>query len=673
MNGGAKDPLVDQSHVFLKGENMKKLTHLFFVVLTLLPFAATPVQTHAQETYTIKAEQHATTEVVPELPSISRIPVTTQEPDPHNAALVPLTGGVSFSSFLSPFSAVGATLSSALVSLPASAAVVSAILGAGLGYSFYQLGSSLGVATADLLKTNASLYELSSNNPALQQELAAFATSGIDSTTSTYNFSQGLQKRYAQDVTSHALMREYLTGTTDHGAYRFSINDHPAFRKLISYGSLSTETARTGVIGRDASVADRMFIEDQFFLLEMVRVMETRVGSDTTLLTISGHNYGHRGSNGSFVYEVELSVPMSVLMSQIATQEDFLEYIQQNTTFEFGVIETPSREIAVQTAQQMAQAYHTRTADIQKNLAEVLAPTENGLSFDPSGIIATLYGQTVVLDATGKFVYADTRVAVPEYQWGAIDFAYSEAAIPIDDSITIDGRRGVLDEETGDIVEDGTGKTLVEGAMGAAWNALSLARVLEAIKNFKGDDDDDDEFEWYSPLDLYYDEWYADGGKGHTMERHVGQSEDALRARLEDITYSAAFHTTEQALIFINFAIYTANKKYLEGTIKLPLGDCSLQDGNRVIYRSYKSIALGKTLGWGFYRLNQDTHIQYDSIYYAKVIIQRMPNIVWKKRKYYILTAYPDLRSTVKEEPPRAAPSSSKFLFIFSLKKSNHH
>lgn len=103
MNGGAKDPLVDQSHVFLKGENMKKLTHLFFVVLTLLPFAATPVQTHAQETYTIKAEQHATTEVVPELPSISRIPVTTQEPDPHNAALVPLTGGVSFSSFLSFF------------------------------------------------------------------------------------------------------------------------------------------------------------------------------------------------------------------------------------------------------------------------------------------------------------------------------------------------------------------------------------------------------------------------------------------------------------------------------------------------------------------------------------------------------------------------------------------
>ncbi|EGP5686596.1 hypothetical protein MZM67_000143 [Enterococcus faecium] len=70
-------------------------------------------------------------------------------------------------------------------------------------------------------------------------------------------------------MTSHALMREYLTGTTDHGAYRFSINDHPAFRKLISYGSLFTESARTGVIGRDASVADRMFI---IFLLEMVRV-----------------------------------------------------------------------------------------------------------------------------------------------------------------------------------------------------------------------------------------------------------------------------------------------------------------------------------------------------------------------------------------------------------------
>ena len=79
-----------------------------------------------------------------------------------------------------------------------------------------------------------------------------------------------------------------------------------------------------------------MFIEDQFFLLEMVRVMETRVGSDTTLLTISGHNYGHRGSNGSFVYEVELSVPMSVLMSQIATQEDFLEYIQQTPLLNLG-------------------------------------------------------------------------------------------------------------------------------------------------------------------------------------------------------------------------------------------------------------------------------------------------------------------------------------------------
>ena len=97
---------------------------------------------------------------------------------------------------------------------------------------------------------------------------------------------------------------------------------------------------------------------------------------------------------------------------------------------------------------------------------------------------------------------------------GAIDFAYSEAAIPIDDSITIDGRRGVLDEETGDIVEDGTGKTLVEGAMGAAWNALSLARVLEAIKNFKGDDDDDDEFEWYSLLICTMTNGMQTAGKG---------------------------------------------------------------------------------------------------------------------------------------------------------------
>ncbi|EOH57737.1 hypothetical protein UA3_00402 [Enterococcus faecium EnGen0263] len=602
MNGGAKDPLVDQPHVFLKGENMKKRTHLFFVVLTLLPFAATPVQTHAQETYTIKAEQHATTEVVPELPSISRIPVTTQEPDPHNAALVSFTDGFSFSSFLSPFSAVGATLSSALVSLPASAAVVSAILGAGLGYSFYQLGSSLGVATADLLKTNASLYELSSNNPALQQELAAFATSGIDSTTSTYNFSQGLQKRYAQDVTSHALMREYLTGTTDHGAYRFSINDHPAFRKLISYGSLFTESARTGVIGRDASVADRMFIEDQFFLLEMVRVMETRVGSDTTLLTISGHNYGHRGSNGSFVHEVELSVPMSVLMSQIATQEDFLEYIQQNTTFEFGVIETPSREVAVQTAQQMAQAYHTRTADIQENLAEVLAPTENGLSFDPSGIIATLYGQTVVLDATGKFVYADTRVAVPEYQWGAIDFAYSEAAIPIDDSITIDGRRGVFDPDTGNIV-DQFGHILVFAPLGV-WTRELYNTLVEQLKQYEENED-----RWYTPLDLIYDERFADGGKGHTLELHSGQSWSDLERRLDANSYisnHASFYNALQALVMINYGIWSAkNQGLLTGSSKLNFGHCHLQPNNqkRIRYESYGYLSFGLSLGRGVERI----------------------------------------------------------------------
>ncbi len=48
-------------------------------------------------------------------------------------------------------------------------------------------------------------------------------------------------------------MREYLTGTTDHGTYRFSINDHPAFRKLISYGSLllkALELAESDVMPR---------------------------------------------------------------------------------------------------------------------------------------------------------------------------------------------------------------------------------------------------------------------------------------------------------------------------------------------------------------------------------------------------------------------------------------
>lgn len=103
-----------------------------------------------------------------------------------------------------------------------------------------------------------------------------------------------------------------------------------------------------------------------------------------------------------------------------------------------------------------------------------------------------------------------------------IDFVYSEVVILIDDLIMIDGWRGVLDEEIGDIVEDGIGKILVEGVMGVVWNVLSLVWVFEVIKNFKGDDGDDDEFEWYFFFDLYYDEWYVDGGKGYMMEWYVG-------------------------------------------------------------------------------------------------------------------------------------------------------
>ncbi len=140
---------------------------------------------------------------------------------------------------------------------------------------------------------------------------------------------------------------------------------------------------------------------------------------------------------------------MTTALEQLTTLDDLLDYVQKITTFTLGSIATPSKEVAIETAKTMASTYKIRTQQISEDLTNALAETNNGLGFDPSGMIATLYGETIVLDQSGQFIYATTQEVVPTYLWDAISFSYSAEAIPNDDSLTIDGKRGVLDEETG--------------------------------------------------------------------------------------------------------------------------------------------------------------------------------------------------------------------------------
>ena len=405
----------------------------------------------------------------------------------------------------------------------------------------------------------------------------------MNSTTSTYNFSQNLQARYAQDVTSHAVMREYLTGTNDHGAYRFSISsDALMYRRRISYNLLWSEQGQACILGRDASVAKHTYADDQFFVLESIELAEPSRASDQAILEIVGKFYIANGASQAFLYTKELPISMTQALEQITTLDGLLGYVQQTTTYTLGAIDVPSTAVAVETAQAMAKEYTTRKAQITNRLTEALAPTNNGIDFDPSGMIASLYGQAVVLDQAGNFIYAETKQAVPTYYWGAIEISYSADAIPYDDALTIDGRRGVLDEETGDIIDGKTKDVLIKGALGATWTATSMAILKERIKELKEKDpnnkDDDEKFSWYTPIDLVYDEFFAKGGKGHTIMRHIGKTEKELQQRLEGSTFllhASTFYDPVQALIAINAGIYTANQRYLDGKIKAPLGECS--------------------------------------------------------------------------------------------------
>ncbi len=629
---------------------MKKVRLLWMTFLLLLPIATSPLPIYADvpaSQVLLSTEKESTVLTQP-------LPATLVAEPQSITSTVNVFGNLSQSAFLANSQLLTGSLSlgASFLAAPAAPILIPAMIGLGLAVGSYQLGAQLGVLTNDLAKTTSGLYESLSADPDLQDELTEFALAGTNSTTSTYHFSQGLQTHYARDVTSNSLMREYLTGTSDHGAYNFTINTNPAFRTYINYESSWAERERLAVIGRDTSVSKDKVAPNRFFLLQRACLIETTIGSNEAMLYVTGDTYVENGVAGYMEYRKELGVSMDTLLTQLPTKEALLEYIQQITTFELGSLATPSKELAVQTARTMAKEYTVRTTQINDRLAEALAPTENGLRFDPSGMIATLHGQTIILDRSGQFIHAQTKEVIPAYQWGAIDFSYSEEAIPIDDSITVKEKRGVLDEETGDIIDDTTKEVLIKSALGTTWTSLSMQILRDRIKELKKEDDDP--FEWYTPLDLIYDELFARGGKGHTIAKHISKTEEELKARFllnTDLEYSATFHNVVQALIYINAAIFTANQEYLDGSVKIPLGTCSLQTANnRVSYRSHPYLSLGQTIGWGVYKKRETSiYIQHNIIINAKVIIPKTREVIRKNRKYYVLTAYPDLKRKINE------------------------
>lgn len=628
---------------------MKKFYRLLLVGLLLAPFATLPLDVHAQEA--IASEIPQPDEAIVPIDTTSPIPSSAE---PQNAAVaLNVFNGISMSAYASGLS--GSTLSAGLLSTAASAVLAPALLGIGLGVGFYQLGASLGVATADLAKTNSGLFESIGSSASTQNELNAFAMSGIDSTTNTYNFSAALQNRYAQDVTSNALMREYLTGESDHGIFTFSVSDRvELYRRYINYTIPWTLREQAAVVGRNTSLADSLS-QNEFFVLESIQYGESVRGADDAILNITGSSYYGYDFPEPFNYQVKLDTSISTLLTEITTKEQLLDYVQATTPFEFGVVNEPSKALAIETAQEMAVAYDERTNQISQSLSEALAPNNNGLDFDPSGMIATLYGAAVVLDHAGNFIYAQTQEAVPAHLVGAIEFSYSAEALPNDDSITIDGKRGVLDEETGDIVEDKTRNILVRGAMGVAWDALSLARILANIKQLTTveEEEEEEEEEWYTPLDLYYDENFAFGGKGHTIDKHVSKERDYLEKRItnEKIESATTFYDVESAVIMINASISTArSQNYLSGKhpplVYKNLGTIDYNPNyNTLSYISIDNVFPGKSFGWGLQELINGQIVEHSKIFEGFVYIQRRSKIVKNNRKFYIRTSHPHIES----------------------------
>lgn len=624
---------------------MKKFYRLLLVGLLLAPFATLPLDVHAQEA--IAGEITQPDETIVPIDTTSAIPSSAE---PQNAAVaLNVFNGISMSAYASGLS--GSTLSAGLLSTAASAVLAPALLGIGLGVGFYQLGASLGVATADLAKTNNGLFESIGSSASTQNELNAFAMSGIDSTTNTYNFSAALQNRYAQDVTSNALMREYLTGESDHGIFTFSVSDRvELYRRYINYTIPWTLREQAAVVGRNTSLADSLS-QNEFFVLESIQYGESVRGADDAILNITGSSYYGYDFPEPFNYQVKLDTSISTLLTEITTKEQLLDYVQATTPFEFGVVNEPSKALAIETAQEMAVAYDERTSQISQSLSEALAPNNNGLDFDPSGMIATLYGAAVVLDRAGNFIYAQTQQAVPAHLVGAIEFSYSEGAIPYDDSITIDGKRGVLDKETGDIVEDGTENILVKRAMGTTWSLAASLIIANLIESLTEDDEEEDDY-WYTPLDLYFDEYFALGGsKGHTMGRHIAKDKSYLMDRIiEDGLESAStYHDISGAIITINYGLSTARAQgYIPGkkdrSKYKDLGKINdIPNHNMITYTSIDN--LSPNLGWGFQEIDNIGIIEHNQIDEGYVSFQKKSKFIKNNRNFYVKTSHPYIES----------------------------
>ncbi len=145
-------------------------------------------------------------------------------------------------------------------------------------------------------------------------------------------------------------MREYLTGTGDYGAYEFDCNDNLNLaRRYISYGLLWSERERAAIVGRDASVATQPYANDQFFVLESLRLVETSRGSNQTKVEVDyGRSYVSGGASQSFVYDKEIALPMTTALEQLTTLDDLLDGPKNHIYV--GSIATPSKEVAIETA-----------------------------------------------------------------------------------------------------------------------------------------------------------------------------------------------------------------------------------------------------------------------------------------------------------------------------------
>lgn len=271
-------------------------------------------------------------------------------------------------------------------------------------------------------------------------------------------------------------------------------------------------------------------------------------------------------------------------------------------------------------------------------LQEAVA-AEDGFHFDPSGLVATMKGRPVIATAEGTFLYADTGELIPSYWWSAIRFAYNTEAIPHDDALTIDGKRGVFDPETGNVI-DVDGKVLLAGALGG-WTLVNYQTFVNQLKKWEPD-----EKKWYTPLDLIYDELFV---RGHTIRNHVGKEKEELLARFDEkpwLKKSTTYNNAAQALIMINAGVFTAkNKGILKGSSAISFGSVEpdKDNHNKHTFETTTGIFLEFPFGWGFYKAG-NIPVEYTTLSDGVVVIIKNQKLVSRNRSYFILTSYPAIR-----------------------------